>query len=126
MKTGCVALVLCLNISVDPPDVIKIFPCARMECWIGLLLPLISFILIFFISVVCTLKNFVFLNSIKCLYFVINFLHVHASYCSSILSDCKCVSGSKTHSVMFCIFFLWLDSSIHTCRIQIFLQSVTF
>ncbi|KAA8517693.1 hypothetical protein F0562_015167 [Nyssa sinensis] len=34
MKTGCVALVLCLNISVDPPDVIKITPCARMECWI--------------------------------------------------------------------------------------------
>ncbi|KAF5176305.1 Regulatory-associated protein of tor, partial [Thalictrum thalictroides] len=36
MKTACVALVLCLNISVDPPDVIKISPCARMECWIGL------------------------------------------------------------------------------------------
>nr|KAJ0203639.1 hypothetical protein LSAT_V11C500256990 [Lactuca sativa] len=30
MKTGCVALVLCLNISVDPPDVIKISPCARI------------------------------------------------------------------------------------------------
>lgn len=35
LKTGCVALVLCLNIGVDPPDVIKISPCARMECWIG-------------------------------------------------------------------------------------------
>ncbi|KAI7750720.1 hypothetical protein M8C21_013022 [Ambrosia artemisiifolia] len=34
MKTGSVVLVLCLNISVDPPDVIKISPCARMECWI--------------------------------------------------------------------------------------------
>eukprot|EP01018_Ginkgo_biloba_P000291 Gb_09312 [translate_table: standard] len=34
MKTGYVALVLCLNIGVDPPDVIKISPCARMECWI--------------------------------------------------------------------------------------------
>ncbi|GFY83843.1 regulatory-associated protein of TOR 1 [Actinidia rufa] len=34
MRTGCVALVLCLNISVQPPDVIKISPCARMECWI--------------------------------------------------------------------------------------------
>ncbi|KAM7526570.1 hypothetical protein LguiA_016472 [Lonicera macranthoides] len=33
-KTVCVALVLCLNISADPPDVIKISPCARMECWI--------------------------------------------------------------------------------------------
>jgi hypothetical protein len=35
MKTGCVALVLCLNVGVDPPDVIKISPCARMECWVG-------------------------------------------------------------------------------------------
>ncbi|PKU65192.1 regulatory-associated protein of TOR 1 isoform X1 [Dendrobium catenatum] len=34
MKTSCVALVMCLNIGVDPPDVIKISPCARMECWI--------------------------------------------------------------------------------------------
>lgn len=34
MKTASVALVLCLNIGVDPPDVIKISPCARMECWI--------------------------------------------------------------------------------------------
>ena len=40
MKTGCVALVLCLNISVDPPDVIKISPCARMECWIGTMITL--------------------------------------------------------------------------------------
>ncbi|XP_057514354.1 probable pre-mRNA-splicing factor ATP-dependent RNA helicase DEAH2 isoform X1 [Actinidia eriantha] len=32
MRTGCVALVLFLNISVQPPDVIKISPCARMEC----------------------------------------------------------------------------------------------
>ncbi|KAJ6816602.1 regulatory-associated protein of TOR 2 isoform X1 [Iris pallida] len=34
IRTGCVALALCLNIGVDPPDVIKISPCARMECWI--------------------------------------------------------------------------------------------
>ncbi|KAL7264205.1 hypothetical protein ACSBR1_002206 [Camellia fascicularis] len=34
MRTGYVALVLCLNIGVDPPDVRKISPCARMECWI--------------------------------------------------------------------------------------------
>nr|PNR35773.1 hypothetical protein PHYPA_021623 [Physcomitrium patens] len=34
MKTGWVALCLCLNIGVDPPDVIKISPCARLECWI--------------------------------------------------------------------------------------------
>jgi len=38
MKTGMVALVLCLNIGVDPPDVIKISPCARLECWIGMLI----------------------------------------------------------------------------------------
>lgn len=42
MKTGCVALVLCLNINVDPPDVIKISPCARMECWIGIVLSCLS------------------------------------------------------------------------------------
>lgn len=35
MKTVSVALVLCLNVGVDPPDVIKTNPCARMECWIG-------------------------------------------------------------------------------------------
>eukprot|EP00208_Stichococcus_sp_RCC1054_P007598 CAMPEP_0206138336 /NCGR_PEP_ID=MMETSP1473-20131121/3245_1 /ASSEMBLY_ACC=CAM_ASM_001109 /TAXON_ID=1461547 /ORGANISM="Stichococcus sp, Strain RCC1054" /LENGTH=580 /DNA_ID=CAMNT_0053531735 /DNA_START=190 /DNA_END=1929 /DNA_ORIENTATION=+ len=34
LKTTAVALVLCLNIGVDPPDVIKISPCARLECWI--------------------------------------------------------------------------------------------
>lgn len=34
VKTTSVALVLCLNIGVDPPDVIKISPCARLECWV--------------------------------------------------------------------------------------------
>ncbi|KAL3274395.1 hypothetical protein HHI36_015788 [Cryptolaemus montrouzieri] len=34
MKTVSVALVLCLNVGVDPPDVIKTQPCARLECWI--------------------------------------------------------------------------------------------
>lgn len=34
MKTVSVALVVCLNIGVDPPDVRKTEPCARMECWI--------------------------------------------------------------------------------------------
>ena len=38
MKTVSVALVLCLNIGVDPPDVMKTSPCARMECWFGELL----------------------------------------------------------------------------------------
>lgn len=33
-KTHCVALVLCLNIGVDPPDVVKTQPCSRLECWI--------------------------------------------------------------------------------------------
>jgi len=35
MKTVSVALVLCLNVGVDPPDVLKTSPCARLECWIG-------------------------------------------------------------------------------------------
>ncbi|KAK3870949.1 hypothetical protein Pcinc_016478 [Petrolisthes cinctipes] len=34
MKTVSVALVLCLNIPVDPPDIVKIQPCARLEAWI--------------------------------------------------------------------------------------------
>ncbi|KAI9293121.1 hypothetical protein K502DRAFT_325486 [Neoconidiobolus thromboides FSU 785] len=33
-KTVSVALVLCLNIGVDPPDVVKTSPCAKLECWI--------------------------------------------------------------------------------------------
>ncbi|KAF7273223.1 hypothetical protein GWI33_014074 [Rhynchophorus ferrugineus] len=34
MKTVSVALVLCLNVGVDPPDIMKTQPCARLECWI--------------------------------------------------------------------------------------------
>jgi hypothetical protein len=34
MKTVSVALILCLNIGVDPPDVVKPTPCAKLECWI--------------------------------------------------------------------------------------------
>lgn len=33
MKTVSVALVYCLNIGVDPPDIVKPNPCARLECW---------------------------------------------------------------------------------------------
>eukprot|EP00002_Diphylleia_rotans_P037867 TRINITY_DN8515_c0_g1_i2.p1 TRINITY_DN8515_c0_g1~~TRINITY_DN8515_c0_g1_i2.p1 ORF type:complete len:916 (+),score=160.58 TRINITY_DN8515_c0_g1_i2:65-2812(+) len=32
-KTVNAALVLCLNIGVDPPDLVKIPPCAKLECW---------------------------------------------------------------------------------------------
>lgn len=35
MKTTSVALVLCLNVGTDPPDVVKPSPCARMECWMN-------------------------------------------------------------------------------------------
>lgn len=34
MKTVSVALVICLNVGVDPPDVTKTQPCARTECWV--------------------------------------------------------------------------------------------
>ena len=34
MKTGYVALVLAMNIGIDPPNLIKTSPCARIECWI--------------------------------------------------------------------------------------------
>ncbi|KAG5459219.1 MAG: raptor N-terminal caspase like domain-containing protein, partial [Olpidium bornovanus] len=35
LKTVSVALVLCLNIGVDPPDVVKTDPCAKLECWVA-------------------------------------------------------------------------------------------
>ena len=34
LKTVGAILAVCLNIGVDPPDVVKTDPCARMECWI--------------------------------------------------------------------------------------------
>ncbi|CAG8510914.1 4130_t:CDS:2 [Acaulospora colombiana] len=34
LKTVSGALVLCLNIGVDPPDVVKPNPCAKLECWV--------------------------------------------------------------------------------------------
>jgi regulator-associated protein of mTOR len=34
LKTSHAALVLCLNIDVDPPDIIKTNPCAVLECWL--------------------------------------------------------------------------------------------
>ncbi|KAK7466385.1 Target of rapamycin complex 1 subunit kog1 [Stygiomarasmius scandens] len=34
LKTANAALVLCLNIDVDPPDVVKTTPCAVLECWV--------------------------------------------------------------------------------------------
>ena len=34
LKTVAAALVLCLNVGVDPPDVVKPDPCARSECWV--------------------------------------------------------------------------------------------
>ncbi|KAI8613893.1 raptor N-terminal caspase like domain-containing protein [Chytriomyces sp. MP71] len=34
LKTVSVALVLCLNIGIDPPDILKTTPCAKTECWI--------------------------------------------------------------------------------------------
>lgn len=34
LKTVAVAIALCLNIGVDPPDVIRIPPCAKLQAWI--------------------------------------------------------------------------------------------
>ncbi|KAG4166424.1 hypothetical protein ERO13_A13G130801v2 [Gossypium hirsutum] len=61
MKTGCLALVLCLNISVDPPDVIKLSPCARMECWTGM----------FFESILSYFLHFCYLMVIEALMLMI-------------------------------------------------------
>ncbi len=34
LKTVSAALVVCLRIGYDPPDVVKTDPCAKLECWI--------------------------------------------------------------------------------------------
>ncbi|EMC98396.1 hypothetical protein BAUCODRAFT_66956 [Baudoinia panamericana UAMH 10762] len=34
LKTISAILAVCLNVGVDPPDVIKTNPCARLECWV--------------------------------------------------------------------------------------------
>lgn len=34
IKTSNAALVVCLNIDVDPPDIVKTNPCAVLECWV--------------------------------------------------------------------------------------------
>lgn len=34
LKTVSAALAICLNIGVDPPDVVKTSPTAKLECWI--------------------------------------------------------------------------------------------
>ncbi|KAI9805343.1 MAG: hypothetical protein M1833_005796 [Piccolia ochrophora] len=34
LKTVSAALAICLNLGVDPPDVIKTNPCAKLECWV--------------------------------------------------------------------------------------------
>ncbi|KAF5352352.1 hypothetical protein D9756_006183 [Leucocoprinus leucothites] len=35
LKTANAALVLCLNIDVDPPDIVKTNPCAVLESWVN-------------------------------------------------------------------------------------------
>ncbi|EMR10687.1 hypothetical protein PNEG_00838 [Pneumocystis murina B123] len=34
LKTVSAALCICMNIGVDPPDIVKTTPCAKLECWI--------------------------------------------------------------------------------------------
>lgn len=33
-KTILAALILCLNLGVDPPDIVKTYPCAKTEAWV--------------------------------------------------------------------------------------------
>ncbi|KAK0250781.1 Target of rapamycin complex 1 subunit kog1 [Friedmanniomyces endolithicus] len=35
LKTTAAILAVCLNVGVDPPDVIKTDPCAKLECWVN-------------------------------------------------------------------------------------------
>jgi regulator-associated protein of mTOR len=39
LKTVSAALAICLNIGVDPPDVVKTNPTAKLECWIDPMTP---------------------------------------------------------------------------------------
>ena len=39
LKTVSAALTICLNIGVDPPDVVKTNPTAKLECWIDPTIP---------------------------------------------------------------------------------------
>ena len=34
LKTFAAALVVCLRIGYDPPDVVKTDPCAKLQCWV--------------------------------------------------------------------------------------------
>lgn len=34
LKTFSGALTLCLNLGIDPPDIVKTNPCAKLECWV--------------------------------------------------------------------------------------------
>ena len=34
MKTFNAGLFICLNLGVDPPDIVKTNPCAKLECWL--------------------------------------------------------------------------------------------
>lgn len=34
LKTVSAALAICLNIGVDPPDVVKTNPTSKLECWV--------------------------------------------------------------------------------------------
>lgn len=69
MKTVSVALVLCLNIGVDPPDVVKTDPCARLECWIGeLYQTILTFAKnVYSLQNTCKLqrKNFLFISGLE-------------------------------------------------------------
>jgi hypothetical protein len=33
-KTLNAGMFICLNIGVDPPDIVKTNPCAKLECWL--------------------------------------------------------------------------------------------
>ena len=101
MKTGCVTLVLCLNISVDPPDVIKISPCARMECWIGNCL----FDCIFPNLLLAEEKNYSYLHLINLffLWYLWDSAHLHVNM------PCKLgwhKKSSAFHHLIETVFFL--------------------
>lgn len=102
MKTVSVALVLCLNVGVDPPDVVKTSPCARLECWIGEFLhPSTSSSIHFVTSFIYMFRDYLKLNCIR-----------HSLFNKYLLQLCAMVKWNKV-SFMYVILCNKEDNAIY-------------
>jgi len=100
MKTVSVALVLCLNVGVDPPDVVKPNPCARspssigyQEDWKGLLKD--AFWLKIFLNHSCFFA--IKIKELKLLRIIMHLKHRNLT-CNMLLPSCPCNLFGFIHS----------------------------